>query len=51
MVHKLPVIKMPDHAAYVRLLYQTWFDHIPAYRTKTITTVGLLQTDAKKRRA
>jgi len=46
---RLAVIKMPADAAYVRLLYQTWWDHIPAYRTRTISAVGLVQTDGKRR--
>ena len=46
---KIAVIKMPSDAAYVRLLYQTWWDHIPAYRTKTITSVGLLQARVNQR--
>ncbi|WP_417738415.1 DUF4838 domain-containing protein [Rosistilla oblonga] len=39
-------LKTPEQAAYLRLLYQTSFDHIPAYRTKTITGVGLRPVDA-----
>ncbi len=35
----------PEAAAYLRLLYKTSFDHIPAYRTKTITAVGLKRVD------
>jgi len=46
---KVAIITMPKDAAHVRLLYQTWWDHIPMYRTKTITSVGLLQAKANQR--
>ncbi|WP_442511132.1 DUF4838 domain-containing protein [Novipirellula sp. SH528] len=44
--HRKRELKTPEQAAYLRLLYQTSFDHIPAYRTKTITSVGLQPVDA-----
>ncbi len=34
-------LEMPGETAFLRLLYQTSFDHIPAYRTRTIEKVGL----------
>ncbi|WP_218933558.1 DUF4838 domain-containing protein [Rubripirellula lacrimiformis] len=37
--------RTPETARYLRLLYQTSFDHIPAYRTKTITSVALRRVD------
>ncbi|MDF1754529.1 MAG: DUF4838 domain-containing protein [Verrucomicrobiales bacterium] len=40
--HKL---EMPGEAAFLRLLFQTSFDHIPIYRTKTIEKVGLSLVD------
>lgn len=43
--HRHRELKVPDQAAFIRLLYQTSFDHIPAYRTKTIAGVGLRPVD------
>lgn len=39
---KAGVITMPSEAAYVRLLYQTWWDHLPQ-RTITISGAGLVK--------
>jgi hypothetical protein len=46
--HRKREFRTPEAAAYLRLLYKTTFDHIPAYRTKTITEVGLSRVDNEK---
>lgn len=40
--------RTPEAARYLRLLYQTSFDHIPEYRTRTITSVGLRRVASKR---
>lgn len=40
-----PSLQIPEGAAFARLLYETWHDHIPAYRARQIKIVGLEATD------
>lgn len=48
--HRAPVMTMPGNAAYVRLFYKTWFDHIPVYRETDVKRAGLRQLDDTPRK-
>ncbi len=43
--NRLSEFGTPETARYLRLLYQTRFDHIPSYRTTTINSVGLRRVE------
>ncbi|QDU93450.1 DUF4838 domain-containing protein [Lignipirellula cremea] len=43
--NRLRDFRTPETAVWLRLLYQTSFDHIPVYRTRTITSVGLQRVE------
>ncbi len=39
--------RTPQAARYLRMFYKTGYDHVPAYRTKTIAKVGIKRIDAE----
>lgn len=43
-----PPLRMPEGSAYARILINTSHDHIPDFRTNTITHTGLVEVDSGK---